>query len=79
MASGDIIRTQKIKHPKGYLQSLTKTADVKAIAHDDLAIEYFMNHARLYEPMPKQAFETFTGLPAQAIANKFKQRRRKVY
>ncbi len=60
-----IIRCEKIKHPKGYLD-LTKPLRYKLneVAKDDLTFEFFMNQFRLLEPVSKQRFENTTGLPS---------------
>ena len=60
-----IIRCEKIKHPKGYLD-LTKPLRYKLneVAKDDLTFEFFMNQFRLLEPVSKQRFESTTGLPS---------------
>ncbi|MGJ8680335.1 radical SAM family heme chaperone HemW [Paraglaciecola sp.] len=57
-----IIRTVKVKHPKGYMD-LTRPylSDSKPIVQDELAFEFFMNRFRLVEPCPKSDFEDFTG------------------
>lgn len=65
-----ILRTTKIKHPKGYLASLQRTTEQRQIAQDDLALEYFMNRARLYEPIPKAEFEARTGIHREHIHQK---------
>ncbi|WP_113908103.1 radical SAM family heme chaperone HemW [Aliidiomarina celeris] len=84
-AAGDppgltIIRTEKIKHPRGYMDLtrnfLNRQWDVAA---EELCFEYFMNRLRLLEPVPKQEFVDRTGLSvgkaesklAAAIANGF--------
>ena len=59
-----IIRTVKVKHPKGYMD-LTRsyTSDKKVIPEKDLPFEFFMNRFRLLEPCPKRDYSDFTGLP----------------
>jgi oxygen-independent coproporphyrinogen-3 oxidase len=59
-----IIRTVKVKHPKGYMD-LTRsyTSDKKEVTSEDLPFEFFMNRFRLLEPCPKSDYEDFTGLP----------------
>ena len=63
-----IIRTVKVKHPKGYMD-LTRsyTSDKKVVPSEDLPFEFFMNRFRLLEPCPKTDYENFTGL---ALDNK---------
>ncbi|WP_194757203.1 radical SAM family heme chaperone HemW [Aliidiomarina indica] len=61
-----IIRTEKIKHPRGYLD-LTRPYLLRQwdVAPTDLVFEYFMNRLRLLEPIPKQEFSDRTGLPIE--------------
>ncbi|WP_394128969.1 radical SAM family heme chaperone HemW [Shewanella maritima] len=63
-----IIRTVKIKHPKGYLRSDNYTSDISDIDLADLPIEYLMNRLRLMAPIEKSEFELRTGQPASTIA-----------
>ena len=57
-----ITRTEKVKHPKGYMD-LTKAYLYKHISVDDedFAFEFFMNRFRLVEACPKEAFARHTG------------------
>lgn len=61
--AGTIIRTEKVKHPRGYMDLtrsyLNKAWEVKA---DDRMFEYFMNRLRLLEDIPKSEFSARTGL-----------------
>ena len=59
-----IIRTVKVKHPKGYMD-LTRsyTSEKKVVPKQDLPFEFFMNRFRLLEPCPKSDYEDFTGMP----------------
>lgn len=63
---GQIIRTIKTRHPKGYLEGryLEKSYSV---SQEDLPFEFFMNRFRLFEPTPKEEFELRTFLPLQTI------------
>ncbi|PKG38803.1 radical SAM family heme chaperone HemW [Psychromonas sp. Urea-02u-13] len=64
-----IIRTTKIKHPKGYLdESRPFLDDLQTVAQEDLAFEYMMNRMRLIAPIPFAEFEQYTGLSIDAIA-----------
>lgn len=58
-----ILRTEKIKHPRGYLDLsrpyVHKTWDVSP---EDRVFEFFMNQLRLLEPAPKSRFVEYTGL-----------------
>jgi oxygen-independent coproporphyrinogen-3 oxidase len=58
-----IIRTVKVKHPKGYMD-LTRSylSESKTVATDELPFEFFMNRFRLVEPCPKADYQDFTGL-----------------
>ncbi len=57
-----IIRTVKIKHPKGYLASNNWTYQTDEVEPEDRALEYLMNRLRLIAPIPKIEFEQTTGL-----------------
>jgi putative oxygen-independent coproporphyrinogen III oxidase len=58
-----IIRTVKVKHPKGFMD-LTRsyTSDKKMVPTEDLPFEFFMNRFRLLEPCPKSDYSDFTGI-----------------
>lgn len=57
-----IVRTEKVKHPKGYMD-LSKAYLYKQhkVEDDDLAFEFFMNRFRLLEACPQEAFLSHTG------------------
>jgi oxygen-independent coproporphyrinogen-3 oxidase len=57
-----IVRTVKVKHPKGYM-NLTRSYIDKTIQviDEDLAFEFFMNRFRIIEPCPKSHFADYTG------------------
>jgi putative oxygen-independent coproporphyrinogen III oxidase len=59
-----IIRTVKVKHPKGYMD-LTRRyiSDKKVVPEQDLPFEFFMNRFRLVEPCPKSDYSNLTGIP----------------
>ncbi|WP_371196322.1 radical SAM family heme chaperone HemW [Glaciecola sp. SC05] len=60
--SGIITRTEKVKHPKGYMDlSKPYLYKQKQVQHDELAFEFFMNRFRLLEPCPKQDYVNLTG------------------
>lgn len=62
-----IIRTVKVKHPKGYMDlSRSYISDKKVVPREDLPFEFFMNRFRLLEPCPKSDFVNFTGLPVDS-------------
>ena len=63
-----IIRTTKIKHPKGYLDVSRPFLDkLDQVAHEDLAFEYMMNRLRLFQFIPFSEFESYTGLSINDI------------
>lgn len=71
-ADGRIIRTTKIKHPKGYLAAYNNMVkpylyNEEEVALDDRPFEFFMNRFRLLEACPKQDFQSTTGLSFEAI------------
>lgn len=58
----ELLRTVKVKHPKGYMDLTRPYLDQKNIVvDDDLAFEFFMNRFRIFEPCPKTAFQATTG------------------
>jgi oxygen-independent coproporphyrinogen-3 oxidase len=63
-----IIRTTKIKHPKGYLDSSRPFLDtLEQVVREDLAFEYMLNRLRLFQPIPFNEFESYTGLSIDEI------------
>lgn len=67
-ADGRIIRTTKVKHPRGYLNLLKPYLDSEIeVADSDRPFEFFMNRFRLMEPCPKQDFVDTTGLSLDVI------------
>ncbi|PKF63096.1 YggW family oxidoreductase [Psychromonas sp. psych-6C06] len=69
-----IVRTTKVKHPKGYLDpSRPFLDDLQPVAQDDLAFEYMMNRLRLFAPIPFAEFEQYTGLSTDSIATPIQQ------
>ncbi|WKE67423.1 radical SAM family heme chaperone HemW [Gallaecimonas kandeliae] len=61
---GEILRTVKVRHPKGYLDPSRDFMDqLNKVEAEDLPFEYFMNRLRLFEDVPKAEFEARTGLP----------------
>ncbi|MFT5923171.1 MAG: putative oxygen-independent coproporphyrinogen III oxidase [Paraglaciecola sp.] len=58
-----IIRTVKVKHPKGYMDLTRRyTSDKKVVPEQDLPFEFFMNRFRLLEPCPKSDYSNLTGI-----------------
>lgn len=67
-SSGKIIRTTKVKHPRGYLNLMKPYLDSETeVADVDRPFEFFINRFRLLQPCPKQDFVNFTGLPLSYI------------
>ncbi|MUK77355.1 radical SAM family heme chaperone HemW [Aliivibrio fischeri] len=67
-SDGRIVRTTKIKHPRGFLD-LTKPylIDEQEVMEHDRPFEFFMNRFRLLEACPKQDFIDKTGLGFDTI------------
>jgi oxygen-independent coproporphyrinogen-3 oxidase len=71
-SDGRIVRTTKIKHPKGYLAAYDNMVkpylnSEEQVADEDRPFEFFMNRFRLIEACPKQDFLDTTGLGFEAI------------
>jgi putative oxygen-independent coproporphyrinogen III oxidase len=63
-----ILRTTKIKHPKGYLQPERPYMDeCNIVDKADLVFEYMMNRLRLMEDIPFHEFEHYTGLQRDVL------------
>ncbi|MCL1051290.1 radical SAM family heme chaperone HemW [Shewanella abyssi] len=67
LAENQILRTVKIKHPKGYLAADDYTSDVTIVEEEDRPLEYLMNRLRLMTPIPKVEFEQRTGLDRKVL------------
>ncbi len=65
----ELVRTVKIKHPKGYLATEQFTTSTTKIEKDEIAVEYLMNRFRLISPIPKAEFEQRTGLSRAILSN----------
>lgn len=65
--TGGITRTEKVKHPRGYMD-IIKPYLYKSwqVEQDDLAFEFFMNRFRLTEPCPINDFNALTQQPLQS-------------
>ncbi|WP_277053642.1 radical SAM family heme chaperone HemW [Pseudoalteromonas marina] len=59
--TGIITRTEKVKHPRGYMD-MVKPYLYKSwhVEQDDLAFEFFMNRFRLVEPCPIEDYSALT-------------------
>jgi len=63
-----ILRTVKIKHPKGYMDLSRGYLDEKhPVLAEDRPFEFFMNRFRLLEACPFNDFIAFTGLPLATL------------
>ncbi|QFU21811.1 radical SAM family heme chaperone HemW [Shewanella eurypsychrophilus] len=69
LAQNKILRTVKIKHPKGYLAADDYTFDTIEVTTEERPLEYLMNRFRLMSAMPKVEFEQRTGLSHKIIAD----------
>lgn len=67
--TGQVIRTQKTRLPKDYLQPAKPfLTSQQAIAADEIGLECLMNALRLKDGMPTAAFLQRTGLTLDAVA-----------
>lgn len=73
LSDNKIVRTVKIKHPKGYLAADNYCYEMTEVAEEDRALEYLMNRLRLMSPIPKLEFEQRTGLGRETISDGIKQ------
>jgi len=70
--NGVVIRTLKVKHPKGYLDPNRSFTDaVVQVAVNELNFEYFLNRLRLFEAIPKAEYTSRTGLDCTKLADTF--------
>ncbi|MCK7459348.1 radical SAM family heme chaperone HemW [Idiomarina aminovorans] len=69
-----ILRCEKVKHPKGYLD-LTKALryQLKEVPMDERLFEFFMNQFRLLKPVSKTNCEKTTGLPASLASQQLSE------
>lgn len=63
---GQILRTVKTKHPRGYMQGRYMDKQ-QAVETEDLAFEFFMNRFRLLEAAPREEFSLYTGQEESVI------------
>lgn len=69
ISTSQVLRSSKVKHPKGYLNSDNAYSFERwAVDREDIALEYFMNRFRLVEACPRDEFAQFTGLSEESIA-----------
>lgn len=63
-----ILRTTKVKHPKGYLDvSRPYLDECHTVPKEELVFEYMMNRLRLMESIPFGEFEAYTGLTRDVL------------
>ncbi|MBY5980256.1 radical SAM family heme chaperone HemW [Ferrimonas balearica] len=66
---GTLLRTVKVKHPKGYLEpGRDPMAEQYSVEREDQALEYYMNRLRLMEPMPLSELSERTQLTPDDVA-----------
>ena len=66
--SGSILRTVKVKHPRGYMDlSKPYLYESWQVEDEDRPFEFFMNQFRLREPCDKQQFIDYSGLQLSKI------------
>ncbi|MFC3121497.1 radical SAM family heme chaperone HemW [Agaribacter flavus] len=64
LSTGQIQRTVKVKHPKGYMDlSKPYLYEKHRVEEDDLAFEFFMNRFRLLEACPQEDYDHYTFSP----------------
>ncbi|GGI73206.1 radical SAM family heme chaperone HemW [Shewanella gelidii] len=66
--SGRIVRTIKIKHPKGYLAAQNYTFETTEVSVEERPLEYLMNRLRLMRPIEKSEYEQRTGLHRDTLS-----------
>ncbi len=63
-----ILRTTKVKHPKGYLEPQRAYLDSQTpIDATELPFEFMLNQLRLFEPFSRKDYEQATGLPLAGL------------
>lgn len=73
-----IIRTVKVKHPKGYLDTNREALDqLNIVEESELPFEFMMNQLRLFQPFTLSHFEQTTGLNKDMISNALSQAKTK--
>jgi oxygen-independent coproporphyrinogen-3 oxidase len=67
-SDGRIVRTTKVKHPRGYLNMIKPYLDSEMeVEAQDRPFEFFINRLRLLEACPKVEFTERTGLSLSVI------------
>ena len=71
-AENRIVRTAKQRHPNRYLATAGTpdcVAETRELDSRDRSFEFFLNHLRLTESLPRSRFEARTGLDWEAVAD----------
>ncbi|MFI3245895.1 MAG: radical SAM family heme chaperone HemW [Ferrimonas sp.] len=69
-ADGRLVRTVKVKYPKGYLTAERDFMDQQyEVPKEDQALEYYMNRLRLFEAIPLAELAQRTQLSAENVAS----------
>ncbi|SEA90124.1 oxygen-independent coproporphyrinogen-3 oxidase [Alkalimonas amylolytica] len=69
-----VLRTTKVKHPKGYMDlSRPYLDEQRLVTADELPFEFFMNRFRLLEPCPVNDLTARTGLPVESVSAALQQ------
>lgn len=72
--AGQVIRTQKKRQPKDYLNpDKAFMAEQKSIGQQDVIFEFMLNALRCYQAISVELFEQRTGLSIETIADKLQQ------
>lgn len=67
-ANNKVIRTVKVKHPKGYLDKNRSHLDkIFTVESEELPFEYMMNQLRLHSSFTLEQYQSLTGLSAQTV------------
>lgn len=73
-----IMRTVKVKHPKGYLNQEREFLDqLTDVNKDDRAFEFMMNQLRLHKAFKVSQFEQSTGVSINSVLPKLKEAQQK--
>jgi oxygen-independent coproporphyrinogen-3 oxidase len=68
VANNKVIRTVKVKHPKGYLDKNRPHLDkISTVKSAELPFEYMMNQLRLHSSFTLDQYQGLTGLSAQTV------------
>jgi oxygen-independent coproporphyrinogen-3 oxidase len=70
VATGELERTVRVRHPAAYLAAAApqeRLAEVRTVPASDLPFEYMLNALRLVAGFTEEQFEERTGLPRAAL------------